>query len=309
MASDRRLTLEHFRAFLAITECGGFAGAAERLMRTQSALTHQIQSLEEILGERLLMRSRGHYGGLTEDGKRFLPHARSVLGAVESACRSVGQPALAGKVRIGIMDDFDIRWLIDLIARFDVLHPGVETSTVSDLSSALEDRLARGDIDVAVTKRLVEPTGPMADNPLQIERLDWVAGAGFQWNGEGRLPVVVFHEGCVYRRRLVERLAQAGIDWRVGYAGHSYANIRAAVAAGLGVTALPEGLISPDHVIWQGAEMGIDLPDLGFAELLVRTAADRSDPIIAAFRLEIERWIGRTDYEKKRAADSVAAGR
>ena len=292
MLSDRHLTLEHFRVFIAVAECRSFAGAAQRLMRTQSALTHQIQGAENILGERLLVRTRGHFGGLTEEGMRFLPHARRVLSSVESAFRSIGHAALTGRVRVGVMDDFDIRWLIDLIARFEALHPGSEMSTVSDLSARLEERLARGEIDVAVIKRLFDPASSTGQGALRLQRLYWVVGADFQWTGEGRLPVVVFHEGCVYSKHMFEQFRRLNIEWRIAYAGHSYTNIRAAVAAGLGLAVLPEGQISSDHIICENRIGGVDLPDLGFVELVVRTAEDRPNPITMAFRLEIERRIG-----------------
>ncbi len=290
MPIDRRLSLEHFRAFVAVVECGSFAAAAQRLLRTQSALTHQIQRMEEILGERLLLRSRGHYGGLTEEGARFLPRAVGVLAMVEGACDSVGRAALVGRVRIGIMDDFDIRWLIELIGRFEGLYPGVETCTVSDLSGHLGARLARGEIDVAVTKRLFDPANGPA-RALSVERLSWVTSVTAGWDGEGPVPLVLFHEGCVYRQRVFDTLARRGIGWRIAYAGHSYANVRAAVAAGLGVAALPEGQIGLGVRVWTGVG-GLDLPELGHVELTVRAAGEAPNPVVAAFVAELERELG-----------------
>ncbi len=291
MDGGRRLTLEHFRAFVAVVDSGGFAGATERLMRTQSALTRQIQGLEDILGERLLTRTRGHFGGPTEAGNRFLPRARRVLGAVESAYLGTGRADLAGRLRIGAMDDFDIRWLIDLIGRFEARHPGVEVSTVLDLSSRLDERLARGEIDVAITKRLFDPSVSNSDDALRIERLHWVSGVDARWTVVDRLPLVVFHEGCVYRKRLLDALNRAGLAWRIAYVGQGYASIRDAVAAGFGITALPDRLVAAGHVIHRGRDAGIDLPDLGHIELLTRAAGDRNDPAVAAFRLDVERGL------------------
>ena len=225
MTVDQRLSLEHFRAFVTVVECGSFSAAAQHLLMTQSALTHQIRRMEEILGERLLLRTRGHFTGLTEEGARFLPRARGVLGMVETARRSVGRPAFTGRVRIGVMDDFDIRWLIKLIGRFEAQHPGVETSTVSDLSARLEERLVSGDIDLALVKRLFTADNPPA-HVLRVERLRWACGDQPAWEGVGPAPLVLFHPGCVYRDRVFDLLASKGISSRIAYVGHSYAYVR-----------------------------------------------------------------------------------
>ncbi|MDX5630372.1 MULTISPECIES: LysR family transcriptional regulator [unclassified Brenneria] len=80
---DRRVTLEHLRAFVSIAEDGGFQRASEKLYRTQSAVTQSLRKLEEILGCRLLERRQGHIVGLTADGQRLL--IRSEINNTESA--------------------------------------------------------------------------------------------------------------------------------------------------------------------------------------------------------------------------------
>lgn len=302
MAMDQRLSLEHFRAFVTVVECGSFSTAAQRLLRTQSALTHQIRRMEEILGERLLLRTRGHFTGLTEEGARFLPRARGVLGMVETARRSVGQRALTGRVRVGVMDDFDIRWLIKLIGRFEAQHPGVETSTVSDLSVRLEERLASGEIDLALVKRLSDTNNPPA-RVLRVERLRWVCGDQTTWEGLGPAPLVLFHHGCVYRGRVFDLLASKGIPSRIAYEGHSYANVRTAVAAGLGFAALPEGQINGGVQAYAPMSPASDLPDLGCVELVARVDAEREDSIVDAFVEEVERHLNQPLQETRRLAN------
>lgn len=282
---ERRLTLEHFRAFIAVVECGSFSVAAQQTGRTQSALTHQIKAMEEILGKRLLLRSRGHCGGLTAEGSELLPHARHVLNSVRSAFRSVAPASVGGKLRIGIMDDFDMRWLMDLIVRFTSRYPEGEVSVVSDLSARLEERLRHKEIDLALLKRLSSATAPdVIKLPmLRREKLCWIHAPGFSWSADKILPLLVFHEGCVYRQQLPTLLKQANIRFRIAYATYSYANIRAAAAAGLGVAMLPATQTGAPPVLYDSKDSGLALPDAGWVELVAKTAEARPNPIVAAF--------------------------
>lgn len=293
MQFDRRLTLEHFRAFVAVIECGGFVVAAERLGRTQSALTHQIHSLETILGERLFNRTRGHFAGLTNEGKRLLPHAHRVLGSVASAYRATKSPLLEGRVRIGVMDDFQIDGLIELIGRFKTTHPETEVMTVSDLSAGLEARLMRNEIDIALLKNIVAPGYAPSPSVLRVEPLHWIVGDGVDLSaGQNSIPVVVFHEGCVYRQVLLEHLARLNLDWRIAYAGYSYSNILAAIQAGLGLAVLPGGHIREGCVVVDQIGDHIQLPALGLTELVVRAAQDTSNPVVKAFHQELLKSFG-----------------
>jgi len=288
MSAIRRPTFEQFRAFVAVADTGGFAGAAERLGRTQSALTHQIQSLESCLGARLVRRSRGHFGGLTEAGAALLPRARGVLGALDGAVESVGHAALAGRVRIGVNDDFAPERLIALVARIRDRHPGVEISVVADLSARLEGRLAAGEIDLALVRRDEEP---VANDALAAEALSWAVAPGARPGGGGSVPLVLFHEGCAYRRRAIGRLEAAGLDWRIAYAGASYAAMRAAAAAGFGVTVLPTAEVARAADLIPAADAGFALPDPGRVGIAL-LGGGRRDRAIEAVRREITRGLG-----------------
>ena len=75
-------------AFVSIIDTGSFTHAAKKLNLTQSAISHSLRSLEEILETKLLIR-KGKIHCLTETGKVFLSHARTVVGELEKASRSI----------------------------------------------------------------------------------------------------------------------------------------------------------------------------------------------------------------------------
>ena len=65
------------RCFLAVVETGSFTRAAEKVKRTQSAITQQMSSLEKSIGKKLF--DRGKQVRLTKDGEIFLPYANNII--------------------------------------------------------------------------------------------------------------------------------------------------------------------------------------------------------------------------------------
>ena len=87
------------RAFLAVADTGSVTAAADRVGRTQSAVSMQIRKLEESLGQPLFNRlPRGVV--LTPRGAQLLPYARRVTSLLEEAATALREKPLAGPVRI-----------------------------------------------------------------------------------------------------------------------------------------------------------------------------------------------------------------
>jgi DNA-binding transcriptional LysR family regulator len=61
------------------------------------------------------------------------------------------------------------------------------------------------------------------------------------------LPLAVFEQGCLYRKRATHLLEAAGRTWRVAYTSANLAGIQAAVSVGLGVSILPDIAVLADH--------------------------------------------------------------
>jgi DNA-binding transcriptional LysR family regulator len=94
--------LRQLEYFVMVAEEGGFNRAAQRLHVAQPSLSVQIKSLEEEVGAQLLERDK-HHVFLTQAGKRFLQHARSILSLAETAkvearCAEAGE---LGELNVG----------------------------------------------------------------------------------------------------------------------------------------------------------------------------------------------------------------
>jgi DNA-binding transcriptional LysR family regulator len=156
------LSLQQIRCFCAAVERGSFTAAAEALRVSQPAVAEQIRKLEQALGADLFVRA-GRGVGLTEAGRAFAEHAARSLRAVEDAAGSVGElTALrSGTVALGIFGE-PSAWRMDqLVAAFMRRHPDVSVRLVGRNSSAVVERIRRGDLEAGVVLL-----------PIDADRLD-----------------------------------------------------------------------------------------------------------------------------------------
>jgi DNA-binding transcriptional LysR family regulator len=241
------MDLELLRSFVSVVDAGGFTRAGERVHRTQSTVSQQIRRLEDSVGRPLLLR-KGKRVSLTEEGERLLGYARRILALADEARDVVARPAPESSVRLGIPEDFAAYRLAQVLSKFARSRPDLRLDVRCDLSVRLRRDLARGEFDVALIKRDAgdeSETGALATWP---ERLRWVTSKRFPVDiDRDPLPLAVFEQGCLYRRRAIHLLEAAGRTWRVAYTSPNLAGIQAAVSVGLGVSILRDVAVLADH--------------------------------------------------------------
>src|SRR5205807_5239966 len=96
--------MDALRTLLTGIELGSFARAASQLGRSQSAVSMQLKKLEEQAGQPLLRRN-GRGLAPTEAGEALLTYARRIITLNDEAATSVGAPAAAASVRVGLPQD------------------------------------------------------------------------------------------------------------------------------------------------------------------------------------------------------------
>jgi DNA-binding transcriptional LysR family regulator len=241
------MDIELLRSFVSVVDAGGFTRAGERVHRTQSTVSQQIRRLEDDIGRPLLLR-KGKRVSMTEEGERLLSYARRILALADEARDAVARPAPDAVVRLGVPEDFAAYRLTQMLSKFIRSRPDVRLDVRCDLSVHLRRDLGRGEFDVALVKRDAgdeSETGAIATWP---ERLCWVMGARFPVAVDrDPLPLALFQQGCLYRRRAVHLLEAAGRSWRVAYTSPNLAGIQAAVSAGLGISILQDVAVLADH--------------------------------------------------------------
>src|SRR3954452_3923708 len=116
------LNVEFLRTLVTANDLGGFNRAASRLGRSQSAVSLQMQKLEETIGQPLF-RKEGRGLGLTETGDMVLCYARRILELNDEVLATTRGRAIHGAVRFGVPQDFGDAWLPGVLARFNRAHP------------------------------------------------------------------------------------------------------------------------------------------------------------------------------------------
>jgi len=242
--------MDLLRTFAAVAEIGNITRAAATLGRSQPAVSLQMKRLEEFVGAPLC-RWDGRRMLLTDGGETLLRYAAQILRLNDEAVGSMSQRALAGHVKVGTPNDFAISFLPRILGRFVERYPGVTLDVSCDLSGNLLKQFRSGEAgyDLVLAMHAERP-GP---RPVRVwpEQLAWIAGPGHSIWTRRPLPLVVYPEGCIYRRRLTRALDEAGMPWRIVYCSPSLAGLQAAIVSGLGVTVLarstvPEGLQALD---------------------------------------------------------------
>lgn len=255
----RQLTLELMRVFVAVIETKSFSRAGEELGKSQPAITQIIKRLEDILALPLLLRKQGRIEAPTLDGRIFYLKAKKVLDATNEAYFSIRGSPFAGKLRIGILDDFQAKYIPMLIRSCRSIYQNVELEITSELSWRLNEGLERGYLDAILNKHVYNHN--ISETPLSIEPIRWVAAQDFIL-APGPVPLVAFHEGCLYRQCAIEALNNSGIDWKIAYSSYSYSNIQEAVSAGMGISPLPlRAMLLDQHDITLTSNLP-SLPDI-----------------------------------------------
>ena len=247
--------LDDLRALVEFARAGSIAGAADRLFRTPSAVTRQVQRLEALLGAELLDRSVKP-PRLNSLGSRVLEQARDLLKRAEtlkSVTSSDAEPH--GLLRIGFSHPLAERTLIDPILALPEKYPQVRLRLLSELTSELFQRLLAGELDVAV---VLLPEGktappPLLTNIIASDRMEIVQGAAgnvdADWKSLGRAPWVLNPPGCPLRARLLDRMERAGFTPMIAAEVHNMHLQLAFVQSGYGVGLLPARFIARNHSI------------------------------------------------------------
>ncbi|MCB1832310.1 MAG: LysR family transcriptional regulator [Geminicoccaceae bacterium] len=253
------LDAELLRSFVAIAETGGFTRAAERVHRTQSAVSMQIKRLEETLGQPLFERE-GRSVALTPQGELLLDHARRILRAHHEAIAAFDTHAVRGRVRFGSPDDYASTFLPGILARFARSHPLVHVEVVVDSSVRLLEMQAAGDVDLALVS---EGSGEAGGVLVTREPVVWVTSARHCIHEQEPLPLAIFHKGCVFREAALNALDGAGRATRIAYSSISLSGLLAAVEAGLAVGTVIRGNVRPGLRILTETDGFPRLPDVG----------------------------------------------
>jgi len=253
------LDLILLRNFTIIARAGSISLAASEIGRTQSALSMQVQRLEQIVGQALLHRS-GSGVRLTTAGQTLLARAESLLASHDEILTELRGTGLRGGVSLGCPEDYSIAFLPGLLRVFCAAHPEVELRMVCAPSSELRPLLHRRQIDMALVS-LASGDDPEA---IRRERLVWVAQSAQPGIlRQASLPLALSAPMTLDHRAACAAMEAAGRRYRIAFASNSLAGLIAIARSGHAVSVFTETAVPPDLAIVQA---GLPpLPALGIA--------------------------------------------
>lgn len=231
------------RSFVLIAEGGSFTRAAQAVGRTQSAISMQMRKLEDTLGQPLLLRGAKGVEP-TAHGAWLLDRARRLLAMHDEIVATFRTPEMTGTVRLGSPDDYALRWLPGILARFSETHPAVEVEVTCAPSNELAERLGRDELDLTLLSGGHEPAG-VTGRTLWRGPLQWVGSAGQAAHRKAPLPLALGARRCAWGRAATGALDDAGIPWRTAYMSTSQVGTLAPALAGLAITVCLPGPLPP----------------------------------------------------------------
>lgn len=251
------------RTFLAFADGGSLAHAASTVGRTPSAITAQMQRLQELVGEPLIERA-GRGRVLTPAGEDLALHARRILAVHREAWLALKGARAGGEVRLAATQDFLAAGLPDLLRDFARHYPRVGLALRVGRTRELAAELAAGSIDVLVAMR----AGPAADEVAVLdEPMLWLASADGLIGADEPLPLALLDPPCGFRDAGLAALNRIGRPFRFAATSPNLAGLMAAVRAGLAVTVRTRRSLGPGIV---AAPAALRLPALGSAQFSIR---------------------------------------
>ena len=234
--------IDCLRSFVVVADTMSISRAAESVGRSQSTVSQQIAKLEGQVGRPLLVRRKGLVIELTAEGVKLLQFARRIMQLNDEAYASMSDDELTGFVRLGVPYDFFGRDFASWLALFKSRHPMVGLEIEANQSENLLKRSERGEFDLAFFK---QGSGENNGTVALREQLVWAGGPAYAPETVGSLPLVLFPEGCAYRRFAIAALKEHNRSWHLSFISPSFECLRSAAVEGLGITVLARALVAP----------------------------------------------------------------
>jgi LysR family transcriptional regulator, transcription activator of glutamate synthase operon len=243
------MELRQLRYFIEVAKREHVSEAAQQIHVAQSAISRQIGNLEDELGVQLFEKD-GRNVKLTPVGKLFLEHAETALKAIDYAKQQIDEylNPEKGTIKIGFPTSLASHFMPTVISAFKEQHSNVSFQLRQGSYKFLTEAIKNREINIAFL-------GPVPPEDPDIE-----THILFSENISALLPVnhplsqhqsirlndlrndefVLFPEGMILQKIAIDACKQAGFTPNVSSVGEDLDAIKGLVAAGMGVTLLPE---------------------------------------------------------------------
>jgi DNA-binding transcriptional LysR family regulator len=167
LTDQPRITLEQWRALLAVVDAGGYAQAAASLHKSQSAITYAVQKMESLLRVKIF-EVVGRKARLTATGEVLYRRARSFLeeaGALENAAGALAA-GWEPQLRLAVEIIFPTWLLLNCFAEFAKDRPETRIELYETVLSGTEEALLERRVDIAICSAI--PRGFAGDFLMRL---------------------------------------------------------------------------------------------------------------------------------------------
>lgn len=242
------ITLEQWRSLIEVVDAGGYAQAAEKLCKSQSAVSYAVQKIESLLGIKAF-EIQGRRAILTPTGQMLYRRALALVDEANDLERAAHKLSAGWEAVITIAAEilFPSDRLLTCLNSFGQESPGTRVELIESVLGGTSDALLSGNVDLAISPQL--PPGYLG-NVLTRIRLQAVAHAGHPLHHQGRelsyrdlrayRHVVIRDSGAKRNQRAVS--VEVDQRWTVSQVATSIQAVR----RGYGFAWLPEEYISEE---------------------------------------------------------------
>jgi len=240
------MELTQLEVLVAVAQEKGFSRAAERLHRTQPAVSQAVRRLEEELGRRVFDRSSKD-GTLTDAGKVLYGYALQMLNLRRDAATAIQDlgELRRGKVVIAA-NEYTVVHLLPLIAAYRVLHPTVKVEVKRSLASEIPSELLRRDAELGLlTYRPAQPG--LTSVAVARDDLGLLVAPGHRLARRSEVSVrelgaetfLAHNVRSPYRERVLQSFARCRTPLNIAVELPSLDAIKRLVEQGVGVALMP----------------------------------------------------------------------
>ena len=263
------------RSFVAVARAGSIRAAAERVGRTQSAVSLQMKRLELLTGEQLFHRT-GSGVTLTVSGERLMVGAERILSAHDETLAAIRAKGLQGALSFGCPEDYLTAFLPDLLARYGRENPEVEIEIICAPTVELRPLLQQKRIDLALVSL---PNSAAPEESFRQEPLVWMSNhPDPELLRQPFVPLALSAPETLDHRLARSVMAAAGRPYRITHASNGLAGLLAIARAGLAISVATRAAVPPDLFILEDG-----LPALPTIGISLAYASARPAPVVTSF--------------------------
>lgn len=266
------MDLFELQTFIAVVQEGSFSRAAQKLHRSQPAISQTIRKLEEEVGEALLDRS-SRDGTLTDAGQVMYDYAQRLVNLRTEARGALTELRELHRGKLSIAaNEFTCLYLLPVLDEFRRLYSTIKIMVVRSLASRIPDELLNHNAELGVTS--FRPNSPELQSIcVYSDQLTFVVHRGHPLSGQSRVKIqqlgaevfIAHNVQSPYRLKVIEAFRKSKTPLNMNVELPTIESIKKFVAMGNGVALLPRIAVQEEL----GSKLvSVPVPELQFERKL-----------------------------------------